>query len=383
MAEHEEVGRRREIKSLLEQIQQLPHNEGQAAAAQAPANPYYEQWSAYHAAYLAAANTVRRPPSRNALNPWFLVLATGLNTVVAAVLAVLITLSVVRQEPQRASDAASNAPVPPDARSGTGARTAMMLVDPAPTASSSRPVELQPLGSPEKPLRLEALKPSLLPLTVQPEEALADTFILVLSGLPAKADLQGAERIGSDAWLVPPNSLTRLQLTMPEWSSSLIEVGVELGARLVASPAGPRRGLRCRLRRSRRRSASSIKRRSGKSCKAVTSSSAGATLSLRERCTNGQPGWEARRRHWRWARPTTRPGCGHSGCSEWWATRTRRASGTGVPISSDTPVPRIGSDHWPISAGRRRSAAPAPLPRWISGRNQVSRPTSGRNEHSR
>jgi hypothetical protein len=227
MAEYEEAGRRREVKSLLEQIQQLPHNESQAAAAQAPTNPYYEQWSAYHAAYLAAANTVRRPQSRNALNPWFLVLATGLNTVVAAVLAVLITLSVVRQEPQRASDATSSAPVLPDARSGAGARTAMMLIDPAPTASN-RPVELQPLGSPEQPLRLEALKPSLLPLTVQPEEALAETFILVLSGLPAKAYLQGAERIGSDAWLVPPNSLTRLQLTMPEWSSSLIEVGVEL-----------------------------------------------------------------------------------------------------------------------------------------------------------
>ncbi len=226
MDRSEPVGKGREIKSLLELIQQLPHN--QDGQLQAAVNPYYQQWSAYHSAYLAAADTFRRTPATSrggsGVNPWFFVVATVLNTIVAAVLAVLITLSVVRQDPGYRPELAGAAASVADAASPAGRRTSMMVVETA----AARPIEMQQIGSPEQPLRLEALKPTPFPLLIQPPEASMDTFILVLSGVPARAELLGADRIGSDSWLLPPYSSSRLQLTMPEWSAALIEVGMEL-----------------------------------------------------------------------------------------------------------------------------------------------------------
>jgi hypothetical protein len=77
-------------------------------------------------------------------------------------------------------------------------------------------------------LRLEALKPSPLPLVIRPKEALGEAFILVLSGVPANASIQGADRIGADSWLLSANSAEGLQIVLPEWSTQLLEVGVEL-----------------------------------------------------------------------------------------------------------------------------------------------------------
>lgn len=218
-----------EIKSLLDRLQ-LPLGPQGGTIPQPAPNPYYQQWSEYRAAQLAAADANRRAPARGAaaLNPWFFVLATALNTTIAAVLAVLITLSVVRPEPPRGSDVQASGRLAADARSAVVPRTLTMTTESVQIPAPSRPIEIEPIGSPERPLRLEALKPARLPLRVQPEEALADTFILVLSGLPTKADVQGAERIGADSWLLPPNSIANLQITMPEWSTSLTEVGVEL-----------------------------------------------------------------------------------------------------------------------------------------------------------
>jgi len=217
-----------EIKSLLARLQ-LPLSPQGDTIPQPSPNPYYQHWSEYRAAQLAAADANRRSPrGAAALNPWFFVLATALNTTIAAVLAVLITLSVVRPEPPREPDVQASGRLAADARSAVVPRTLTMTTESVQIPAPSRPIEIEPIGSPERPLRLEALKPSRLPLRVQPEEALADTFILVLSGLPAKADVQGAERIGSDSWLLPGNSIANLQITMPEWSTSLTEVGVEL-----------------------------------------------------------------------------------------------------------------------------------------------------------
>jgi hypothetical protein len=97
-----------------------------------------------------------------------------------------------------------------------------------PAPAPARSIELEPIGSPERPLRLEALKAAPLPLRIAPAEALAETFILVLAGLPPNVTLSGASRIGSDSWLLPPNSSGSLQITMPQWSTSPIEVAVEL-----------------------------------------------------------------------------------------------------------------------------------------------------------
>jgi TPR repeat protein len=89
-------------------------------------------------------------------------------------------------------------------------------------------VELLPVGSPSEPLRLEARKPARLPLQVRPEEAVQESYILLLSGLPANAALSGASRMGADSWLVSPGALQQIEIVVPEWSASPIEVGVEL-----------------------------------------------------------------------------------------------------------------------------------------------------------
>ena len=188
-----------EARSLLERIQQVaPQLDARAPApATAATSGYDQQWPAYHAAYLAAVDSVRRAPSRNpgSVNPWFFVVATGLNTIVAAVLAVLITLSVVRQDVQPDGGRAqwsSPTPVNPAAepKTLTSVRGAVMTADLAPIAQAATiPVEVQPIGSPERPLRLEVLKASSLPLVIRPEEALAEPFILFSRAYPQRPPL--------------------------------------------------------------------------------------------------------------------------------------------------------------------------------------------------
>ena len=89
-------------------------------------------------------------------------------------------------------------------------------------------MELAPIGTLTEPLRFEPRKAARLPLLIEPEEAVLESFILVLSGLPAGSELIGGRRIGSDSWLLPPNSIPRLELSLPEWSTAPLEVGVEM-----------------------------------------------------------------------------------------------------------------------------------------------------------
>jgi hypothetical protein len=210
------------VRRLLERIRELPANPDGSAAAQGVANPYYNQWSTYHAAHLATLEAIRRAPARSAagVNPWFFVVATTVNTIVAAVLSVLITLSVVRKDTPVAGAR--------EDRSAAAARAGVITADLPRASAPYGPLEVQPVGAPDRPLRMEALSPSRLPLRVQPEEAAAEAYILVLSGVPAKTDVQGAKRIGSDSWLLPPNAIPDLRIVIPEWSSALMEVGVEL-----------------------------------------------------------------------------------------------------------------------------------------------------------
>src|SRR5262245_30724286 len=82
-----------------------------------------------------------RPAVSVGISPWVFIAATAVNTVVAAVLAVVITLGVARREPP------------------TVEAEKAMLVKPAPEPPSEpRLVELLPVGSLTEPLRLEALK---------------------------------------------------------------------------------------------------------------------------------------------------------------------------------------------------------------------------------
>ena len=122
--------------------------------------------------------------------------------------------------------------------------------------SLTRAMELQPIGSPDRPLRLQALKSARLPLQIQPEEAQQEAFILVLSGLPAKTSVSGAERMGSDSWLLPPDSIGKTR----DHSARMVCVADGSGYRTAAHQRRDRgtvqrHGLRCRRRRCRRRRA--------------------------------------------------------------------------------------------------------------------------------
>jgi hypothetical protein len=160
---------------------------------------------------------VAHPAATVGISPWVLIAATALNTVIAAVLAVVITLGVARRD-QTAEAQRMAAPQAAPAREVPG-RT---------DAAPPRPVALLPVGSSAEPLRLEALKPARLPLQVRPLEAVQESYILILSGLPANTALWGASRMGADSWLLSPGALQQIEIVVPEWSTSTIEVGAEL-----------------------------------------------------------------------------------------------------------------------------------------------------------
>jgi hypothetical protein len=167
------------------------------------------------------------------ISPWLFVMATALNTMVAAVLAVIITLGVVRQE--RTDGPGREAALAAYARSagGVGGEQTQPVqpsqqTQPAPPNPAPLAVDLRPIGSPGQPLLLEAQKPARLPLQISPEEATREPFILALVGAPAGMTLSGADRIGSDTWFVSPGSANRLEITVPEWSTTVFEVTVAL-----------------------------------------------------------------------------------------------------------------------------------------------------------
>jgi hypothetical protein len=147
-------------------------------------------------------------------------MATALNTMVAAVLAVIITLGVVRQE--RTADNA-----PREMALASAVSRPALASDPT-QQIGTQAVELQPIGSPGAPLRLQAQRPAPLPLQIAPEEAAREPFILVLSGAPAGTSLTGAGRIGSDTWFISPGAASRLEIVMPEWSTSVFEITMAL-----------------------------------------------------------------------------------------------------------------------------------------------------------
>jgi hypothetical protein len=135
---------------------------------------------------------------------------------VAAVLAVIITLGVVEgQSRENPMGTAAYAKV------STG------YTNEAPRAATQS-LTLQPIGSRDQPLRLEARKPARLPLQIQPESAAVEPYIVVLGGAPSGTTLVGASRMGSDTWFLPAGSASRLEITLPEWSNAPFEVAIAL-----------------------------------------------------------------------------------------------------------------------------------------------------------
>jgi hypothetical protein len=175
-----------------------------------------DYWASDHAASEPRALVLARPPAAGGLgiSPWVFIVATAVNTVVAAVLAIVITLGVARRDAGPVETEKVALAVKPAAEGQP---------EPVP-----RPVELPPVGSAKQPLRLEALKPARLPFEIRPVEAMQDSYILLLTGLPANATLAGASRMGADSWHLPAGALQRLEIVVPEWSATVYEVGVEL-----------------------------------------------------------------------------------------------------------------------------------------------------------
>jgi hypothetical protein len=202
---------------------ELPEDVGQAQslhrAARAPllqSDQQHRPLDHYQGAALARA----RSRASN-VSPWLFVMATALNTMVASVLAVIITLGVVRQE--RADS------LPRDATlTSSYARPTIGVRETATPSAPLQQISLPPIGSPNQPLRLEAQKSTPLPLQIRPEGAGNDAFILTLSGAPAGTILSGAIQMSSDTWFLSPGSANLLNISLPEWSTSVFEMTIAL-----------------------------------------------------------------------------------------------------------------------------------------------------------
>jgi hypothetical protein len=163
---------------------------------------YYED-TAFHRAR-------NRTPSSRA---FLFVMLTALNTTVASILTVIITLGVVRQE--RPDVQPQNAPL-------------LARSEPTTPNVAIQRISLRPIGSPNQPLRLEPHKPAQLSVQIEPDEAANEPFILALSNAPAGTMLIGATQISSDTCFLAPSSADRLEIALPEWSTSVFEITLVL-----------------------------------------------------------------------------------------------------------------------------------------------------------
>jgi hypothetical protein len=208
------------VNNRLERLEQFAGQ--QARAWREPPPPAYRdnqpdyRDSQYDAAGPALLRARRSSPG---INPWLFVMATALNTMVAAVLAVIITLGVVEGQSRETASASTGY---------TRVNTGYANANEGPRSASMQGLTVRPIGSPKEPLRLEARKPQRLPLQIEPESATNDPYIVVLGGAPTGTMLLGASRIGSDTWFLPAGAVSRLEITLPEWSSAPFEVAIEL-----------------------------------------------------------------------------------------------------------------------------------------------------------
>jgi transcriptional regulator with XRE-family HTH domain len=184
-------------------------------------SPQADQQSRPFDAYEGAA-LHRARNGAPSISPWLFVMATALNTMVASILAVIITLGVVKQE--RSDVQPRDAPL-----ASAYARPAVVVRSEttAPNVAFQQ-INLGPIVSPNQPLRLEPRKPAQLSLHIEPEEAANEPFILALSDAPAGTMLSGATQISSDTWFLSPGSAGRLEIALPEWSTSVFEITIVL-----------------------------------------------------------------------------------------------------------------------------------------------------------
>src|SRR5260221_1473145 len=197
------------LLGLREKPGQPPHSSPHAQRPSPQADQQNAPFDSYEGAALHRART--GPPS---ISRWLFVMATALNTMVASILAVIITLGVVKQE--RSDVQPRDAPL-----ASAYARPAVVVRSEttAPNVAFQQ-INLRPIGAPNQPLRLEPQRPAQLSLPIEPEEAANEPFILALSGAPPGTLLSGATQISSDTWFLSPGSANRLEIALPEWSTS-------------------------------------------------------------------------------------------------------------------------------------------------------------------
>lgn len=203
------------------------------------------------------------PPAGVNISPMTFVIATVANALIAAVLAVLITVGVTRQDagrepspagrpagqpgepartlesardPRTVEQAVPSAPARPPGAAGDlpakrpeQAIRSADLVDPAakrtPAVAAPPPLRIMV----DKPPVLQPGKPSTLPLRIEPEAEARGIFLLVMAGLPAGSLVAGATQIGLDTWLLDASAAVSLQLTVPQQQASgALDVGFEL-----------------------------------------------------------------------------------------------------------------------------------------------------------
>jgi hypothetical protein len=162
------------------------------------------------------AALVRARNRTTGISPWMFIMATALNTAVATTLAVIITLGL--NQDRSGSEATEAAPLP--------SRLAGAGRDPA--NAGFQQIDLRPVAAPDQPLLLEPQRPAPMPLQILPEEAADGAFILALAGAPAGTILFGANRISSDTWFLPPGAASRLEIVLPEWSTTVFEINIAL-----------------------------------------------------------------------------------------------------------------------------------------------------------
>ena len=148
------------------------------------------------------------------LNPWIFLFATTLNTVVVAALAALV-VSMLRQDLAGPGQIQKPTYQPPPASNYS-------------TATLQRTIEIARIGTPDNPLRLEEGRPAQLPLRISPESAAAESYFLVLYGLPSTTILTGVNRIGSDSWLLPANASDKIGITVANPSNEATPFAIQL-----------------------------------------------------------------------------------------------------------------------------------------------------------
>jgi hypothetical protein len=202
--------------SLREMFAHLP-----ASSPPPPGNALTpRRFDAHEGAALARARS-----RATGISPWVFVMATALSTTVASVVAVLITLGAVNQDPP----GIATQDVPPRGAVPVAIPApAIPVVVTAPTQAAPRQIGLRQIGSPDQPLQLEPRRPAPLSLQIEPQQGAGEPYIFTLAHAPAGTLLFGANRISSDTWFLPPGAASRLEIVVPEWSTSVYEIAMVL-----------------------------------------------------------------------------------------------------------------------------------------------------------